>query len=157
VTLAMQEERSRFDHALFEMLDLARRALSPAGPADIYTEGTRRLLERPEFSEPESLKRVYRAFEEKANLVELLDQCLEGEGPRIVMGSESHLTAGKPLSAVVTRYGPENRAPGVLGIIGSLRMSYPRIVPLVEFLGRALSEKLEEPAEGGDVSHGRPS
>ena len=157
VTLAMQEERARFDHALFETLDLARRAISPAGPADIYTEGTRRFLERPEFSEPESLKRVYRAFEEKANLVELLDQCLEGEGPRIVMGAESHLTAGKPLSAVVTRYGPENRAPGVLGIIGSLRMSYPRIVPLVEFLGKALSEKLDEPAEGGDVPHGRPA
>lgn len=71
------------------------------------------------------------------------------------MGSESHLTAGKPLSAVVTRYGAENRPPGVLGIIGSLRMSYPRIVPLVEFLGRALSEKLDESAEGGESSDGR--
>jgi len=157
VTLAMQEERARFDRVLFEMLDLARKAILPSDQADIYTEGTRRLLERPEFSEPESLKRVYRAFEEKANLVELLDQCLEGEGPRIVIGSESHLTAGKPLSAVVTRYGGENRAPGLLGIIGSLRMSYPRIVPLVEFLGKALSEKLDEPAEGGDVSDGRPT
>jgi heat-inducible transcriptional repressor len=157
VTLAMQEERARFDHALFEVLDLARRAIAPAAPADIYTEGTRHLLERPEFSEPESLKKVYRAFEEKANLVELLDQCLEGEGPRIVIGSESHLTAGRPISAVVTRYGAENRPPGVLGIVGSLRMSYPRIVPLVEFLGKALSEKLDESAEGGDVSHGRPA
>lgn len=148
VTLAMQEERARFDNVLFETLDLARRAILPAEHADIYTDGTRRLLERPEFAEPESLKRVYRAFEEKANLVELLDQCLEGEGPRIVIGSESHLTAGKPISAVVTRYGGENRPPGVLGIVGSLRMSYPRIVPLVEFLGRALSEKLDEPTDG---------
>lgn len=155
VTSAMQEERARFDRVLFEMLDLARKAILPSGQADIYTEGTRRLMERPEFSEPESLKRVYRAFEEKANLVELLDQCLEGEGPRIVIGSESHLTSGKPLSAVVTRYGGENRPPGLLGIIGSLRMSYPRIVPLVEFLGKALSEKLDEPAEGGEGADGR--
>jgi len=155
VTLAMQEERARFDRALFDILDLARRAILPSGASDIYTDGTRRLLERPEFSEPESLKRVYRAFEEKANLVELLDQCLEGEGPRVVIGSESHLTSGKPLSAVVTRYGAENRPPGVLGIIGSLRMAYPRIVPLVEFLGKTLSGKLEESGEGGEGPDGR--
>jgi transcriptional regulator of heat shock response len=71
-----------------------------------------------------------------------------------VIGSESHLTSGKPISAVVTRYGGD-RAPGLLGIIGSLRMAYPRIVPLVEFLGKTLSEKLEESAEGGDAPDGR--
>jgi heat-inducible transcriptional repressor len=155
VTLAMQEERARFDRVLFDTLDLARRALSSTEQNDVYTEGARRLLDRPEFSEPESIKRLYRAFEERANLVELLDRCLEGGGPRIVIGSESHLTSGKPISAVVTRYGGEHRPQGVLGIIGSLRMSYPKVVPLVEFLGRALSDKLEEGAEGGSVKDGR--
>ena len=155
VAVAMLEERARFDRALFETLDLARRALSAADQNDVYTEGTRLLLDRPEFSQPESIKRVYQAFEERANLVELLDRCLEGEGPRIVIGSESHLTSGKPISAVVTRYGGEHRPQGVLGIIGSLRMSYPRVVPLVEFLGRALSERLEQGAEGGESRDAR--
>ncbi len=156
VTLAMQEDRARFDRVLFDTLDLARRALSSTGENEVYTEGARLLLDRPEFSQPESIKRLYRAFEEKANLVELLDRCLEGEGPRIVIGSESHLTSGKPISAVVTRYGGEHGPPGVLGIIGSLRMSYPKVVPLVEFLGRALSERLDEGAEGGELRDVRP-
>lgn len=155
VTLAMQEERARFDRVLFETLDLARRALSTSEQNDVYTEGARLLLDRPEFAQPESIKRVYQAFEERANLVELLDQCLEGEGPRIVIGSESHLTSGKPISAVVTRYGGEHRPQGVLGIIGSLRMSYPKVVPLVEFLGRTLSARLEQGAEGGKPKDGR--
>jgi heat-inducible transcriptional repressor len=157
VTLAMQEERARFDRVLFDTLDLARRVLAASEESEVYTEGARLLLDRPEFSQPESIKRVYKAFEERANLVELLDRCLEGEGPRIVIGSESHLTSGKPISAVVTRYGGEHRPQGVLGIIGSLRMSYPKIVPLVEFLGRTLSEKLEEGAEGGESKDGRSS
>ena len=156
VTQAMQEERSRFDRVVFETLDLARRALSEAdagAPAVVYTDGTRQLLRRPEFSEPERIRSVYNAFEEKANLVELLDQCLEGEGPRMVIGSQSHLTQGKPLSAVVTRYGAENGPPGVLGIVGSLRMSYPRVIPLVEFLGRTLSAMMVEAGEGNEKAH----
>ena len=69
------------------------------------------------------------------------------------MGSQSHLTQGKPLSAVVTRYGAEKGPPGVLGIVGSLRMSYPKIIPLVEFLGRTLSAMMVEAGEGSEKAH----
>jgi heat-inducible transcriptional repressor len=149
----LREERVRVDAQLFETLALARNALSPRADIDVYTEGARHLLEHNEILEPATLKRVYRALEEKEDLVELLDRCLEGEGPHVVIGGESHLTAENPLSAVFTRYGGENQPPGVLGIVGSVRMAYPRVIPLVEFLGRALSEKLTESGEPGDTGH----
>ena len=32
---------------------------------------------------------------------------------------------------------------GTLGVIGPARREYPRVIPVVELLGRALSERLE--------------
>jgi heat-inducible transcriptional repressor len=147
IVRSLREERLRLDRLRVDSLTLAQRALDDHAEIDVYTEGTRHLLDHSEFTDPATLKRIYRALEEKTHLLELLDRCLEGEGPRIVIGSESHLTAENPLSAVFTRYGGEGYPPGVLGIVGSLRMSYPKVVPLVEFLGRTLSEKLKESGE----------
>jgi heat-inducible transcriptional repressor len=151
VNRALREEQARFDRLVADALELARRVVAAEAPADIYTEGTRHLLDRPEFSSPDSIKRIYRAFEEKADLLELLNRFLEGDGPRVVLGADSHLTSETPLSAVLTRYGGEDEAGGVLGIVGPLRMSYPKVVPLVEFLGKALSERLAEMENAGGM------
>jgi heat-inducible transcriptional repressor len=150
---AMRDERERLSGMLLEAIDLARGALGPQPEAGVYTEGTQHLLGRPEFARPEAMRKVYRAFEEKAELVDLLDQCLGTPGPRIVLGSESHLTTENPLSAVLVAYGTAKRPRGALGIVGSVRMPYPKIVPLVEFLGKAVSARLaqgEEKAEEED-------
>ena len=42
----------------------------------------------------------------------------------------------------------------MLGVIGPARREYPRVIPVVELLGRALSERLEghEPREPEDRS-----
>jgi heat-inducible transcriptional repressor len=150
---AMQKDRAQVDRMVSESLELARRIIASQDRADVYTEGAQRLLDRPEFSAPETIKRIYRAFEEKADLIELLDSVLEGAGPQVVIGSQSHLTADTALSAVVTRYGGQDEPGGLVGIIGSLRMPYPKVIPLVEFFGRALSERLREASEG-EGEHG---
>lgn len=149
VSHALQQERSRLDSLVLDALDLAHRSLAGGTASGVFTDGTRSFLAREELSQPELLRKIYRAFEEKADLLELLDRCLEGSGPQVVMGADSHLTADVPLSAVVTNYGMENQSRGLLGIVGTLRMSYPRVIPLVEFLGKALSERLEGESEHG--------
>ncbi len=156
IELALQEDRTRLDAIVTGALELAGKLIAETSPTQVFTEGTRQLLGRAELSNPDLLRKIYRSFEEKADLLELVERCLEGQGPRIVMGTESHLTADAPLSAVLTRYGGENQPPGVLGIVGSLRMSYPKVIPLVEFLGRAVSERLSAPARaGGESKNGR--
>ena len=147
INRSLREERLRLDRLRVESLSLGRKALPAETGIDVYTEGARHLLDHSEIAEPATLKRIYRALEEKTHLLELLDRCLEGEGPRIVIGEESHLTSENPVSAVLTRYGGEGYPPGILGIVGPLRMPYPRVVPLVEFLGKTLSEKLKESGE----------
>ncbi|MCA1582990.1 MAG: hypothetical protein LC796_16710 [Acidobacteria bacterium] len=66
-----------------------------------------------------------------------------------VLGSEDALTSDPRLSAVLTSYGTGETLTGMLGVIGPARREYPRVIPVVELLGRALSDRLE-PREGRD-------
>ena len=61
----------------------------------------------------------------------------------VVLGSEASLTSDPRLSAVLTSYGSGETLTGMLGVIGPARREYPRVIPVVELLGRALTERLE--------------
>ena len=50
-------------------------------------------------------------------------------------------------SIVARRYGSQAAPLGMVGIIGPMRMEYARVAPLVDYLGRALSSKIEEEQE----------
>ncbi|HXM75645.1 MAG TPA: hypothetical protein VN971_02625, partial [Thermoanaerobaculia bacterium] len=79
----------------------------------------------------------------------LLARYLDSKGTSVVLGSEEALTADPRLSAVLTSYGTGETLTGMLGVIGPARREYPRVIPVVELLGRALSDRLER-REGRD-------
>ena len=88
---------------------------------------------------------MYRALEEEARLVDLLTDCLSGDGQATVLiGSDSAFTEETGTAVVVTSYRSGGRILGALGVIGPRRMEYPRIVPLVEELGRYVSIRFSE-------------
>ena len=87
------------------------------------------------------------AFDEREKLVEILNRCLNEEGLQIVIGSESRFTQSYNFSIVAARYGSPVTPIGLVGVIGPTRMEYARVAPLVDYLGRALSRKIEESQE----------
>jgi heat-inducible transcriptional repressor len=141
---AMAQEKAAYDRILARTLALGSRALeTPEAQEQIYVDGAAQLLEKPEFADVDSLKKVFRAFEEKARLLDLMTRYLDSRRTCVVLGSEQPLTADPRLSAVLTSYGVGEALSGMLGVIGPARREYPRVIPVVELLGRALSERLE--------------
>ena len=141
---ALAQEKAAYDRILARTLELGQRALAgQESHEEIYVDGTAHLLDKPEFSDVESLRKVFRAFEEKAHLLDLMTRYLDLKRTFVVLGSEQPLTADPRLSAVLTSYGTEETLTGMLGVIGPARREYPRVIPVVDLLGRALSERLE--------------
>jgi len=141
---AMAAEKSACDRIAARALSLGGEALSGTGSEDrVYFEGTVKLLDKQEFSDVESVKRIFSTFDEKARLLDLLTRYLDSKGTNVVLGSENALTADPRLSAVLTSYGTGETLTGMLGVIGPARREYPRVIPVVELLGRALSDRLE--------------
>jgi heat-inducible transcriptional repressor len=146
---ALAEEKARMDRALGRALELGRRAFAegrPEGDA-VFVDGTESLLEKPEFrGDVEALRRMFRAFEEKARLVSLLTDCLSWSGARVVIGSDSPFTEETRTAVVTVPYRKADRVLGALGVVGPRRMEYDRVVPLVEELGRYVTRRLTEGA-----------
>jgi heat-inducible transcriptional repressor len=141
---AMAEEKAACDRMLGRALSLGGQALERSGSEErVYVEGALKLLDKPEFSDVASVKRVFVTFDEKTRLLDLLARYLDSKGTSVVLGSEDALTTDPRLSAVLTSYGTGETLAGMLGVIGPARREYPRVIPVVELLGRALTDRLE--------------
>jgi heat-inducible transcriptional repressor len=143
---AMKTEKAACDRMLARALELTDRALDEnqkETAESVFVDGASTLLDMPEFSDVDSLKRIFRAFDEKARLLDLVTRYLDAKGTCVVLGSETALTSDPRLSAVLTSYGPGETLTGMLGVIGPARREYPRVIPVVELLGRAVSDRLE--------------
>jgi heat-inducible transcriptional repressor len=114
---------------------------------ELYVEGAASILNKPEFADAVSLRKTFLALQEKEKLVELLETCLSEEGLQVLIGSESDFTQVHNFSIVARRYGSHATPLGMIGIIGPTRMEYARMAPLVDYLSRALSRKIEEERE----------
>ena len=90
----------------------------------------------------ERLKRLFEAFNEKHDILRLLDSCLRADGIQIFIGQESGYRILDDISVVTAPYTLDNRVVGVLGIIGPTRMAYERVIPIVDLTAKLLGSAL---------------
>jgi len=135
--------RDHADRWLERVLELGSLAIEPDSDGRIdLVLGTRlALLEQPEFRDPERIRDLFAAIETKERLVAVLDGMLDAGGTRVAFGDETDEPGLHRCAVVVAGYGQP--APlGMLGVIGPSRMDYGRVIPLVDHLSRAITEKL---------------
>ena len=105
-------------------------------------DGTSEVLGQPELADIQRVRRLFETFSDKARLAYMLSECMKGPGVRVVIGEDSDLTSELDFSLVATHYRVGDQPVGTVGIFGPSRMEYERIIPLVDYLGEALSEVL---------------
>jgi heat-inducible transcriptional repressor len=112
------------------------------GGVDLVIATRLALLDQPEFRDPERIRKLFGAIEEKQRLVEILDRVLENPGVKVAFGNEVDEPALWNCAVVAAPYGDESSPAGALGVIGPSRMNYARVIPLVGFLSQLLTERL---------------
>jgi heat-inducible transcriptional repressor len=118
-------------------LELGREALTHAGSeGEVLVEGAARLLERPEFADVDKTRQVVRTLDDRQRLLDLLDRTIEAPGIQVVIGSADN-DVGHDLSLVAARFGS-----GAVGVLGSTRMDYAQVVPLVRHTAMRLTRAL---------------
>ncbi len=140
----MRQEKTTYDSLLEQALKLGDRQDSSLDESDVFIDGRTNILEDPEFSNVSRMRDLFRAFEEKATMVRLLDKCMEPQGVKIAIGSESQIREIESCSLVTSTYSSGGKIMGALGVIGPRRMNYSKVIPLVDFTAKVLSEALEE-------------
>ena len=144
--IRMTEEQN--DEVLQKTISLGIVAVNDVAPVEheLYVEGATSMLMKPEYADAASMRKTMLALQERGKLIALLNSCLTEDALQIIIGSETDFTQVHNFSIVARRYG--SHAPlGMVGIIGPMRMEYARMAPLVDYLSRALSRKIEEEEE----------
>jgi len=139
----MRLEKIAYDRLFDQALKLSQKAFSSVEDADVFIDGRTNILEEPEFSDVSSMRDLFRAFEEKATMIRLLDKCLEPQGVKIAIGSESQIREMETCSLITSTYSLGGKVLGALGVIGPRRMNYSRVIPLVDYTAKLVTEILE--------------
>ena len=111
----------------------------------IYVEGTRSVLEQPEFRDPAMTMAILDVLTEGDKLSLLLQRFLdESRGVTFLIGSDVAMASVAGISVVAARYSIDERPVGTLAIIGPRRMHYSRAASLLNYTAESLSEALTD-------------
>jgi heat-inducible transcriptional repressor len=110
---------------------------------EVVISGERNLLSVSDFStDMGQLRRAFNLFEQKAQLMRLLDVSSQADGVRIFIGGESQVVPFEELSIVSAPYEVDGQIVGTLGVIGPTRMAYDRMIQIVDITSRLVSNAL---------------
>jgi heat-inducible transcriptional repressor len=151
--LSIEEVRERLKHeiealrgeiaALMQAAVQAGSEVLAESTEQVVVSGERRLLDVPAFgNDMGSLRKLFDVFEQKTELMRLLDVSSRAEGVRIYIGGESHVVPFEELSVVTAPYEVDGRIVGTLGVIGPTRMAYDRMIQIVDITARLVGNAL---------------
>jgi heat-inducible transcriptional repressor len=110
---------------------------------DLIISGERNLLSVTDFSSDlGQLRRAFDLFEQKAQLLRLMESSATAQGVRIYIGGESQVVPVEELSVVSANYEISGKVVGTLGVIGPTRMHYERMIQIVDLTSKLLSNAL---------------
>jgi heat-inducible transcriptional repressor len=111
----------------------------------VVIAGERNLLAIQDLSsDMGSLRKLFDLFEQKTQLMRLLEISSRADGVRIYIGGESLVVPYEELSVVSAPYEVDGKVVGTLGVIGPTRMAYSRMVQIVDITSRLVTNALSQ-------------
>ena len=140
----LQETRQTMNQLMQDAIQMAQKVFeTPGGEQVEYViAGETNLMGFAELSNVDRLRRLFEAFNEKHDMLRLLDSCLRAQGIQIFIGHESGYQILDDISLVTAPYMLDNQVVGVLGVIGPTRMAYERVIPIVDVTAKLLGSAL---------------
>ena len=112
---------------------------------DVVISGERNLLSVSDFSsDMGNLRQAFDLFEQKTQLMRLLDVSSQADGVRIFIGGESQFVPMQELSIVSAPYEVDGHMVGTLGVIGPTRMPYERMIQIVDITSKMVGNALSQ-------------
>ena len=126
-------------------IEMAQKAFAqePQMPrGDYLLSGHTNLMNVAELSNLDKLKKLFDSFNQKRDILHLLEQAINAQGVQIFIGEESGYEVLDDCSVVTSPYEVDGRIIGVLGVLGPTRMNYERVIPVVDLTAKMLGMAL---------------
>jgi heat-inducible transcriptional repressor len=133
-------EKETYDQLLAHAVRLSKKALDLSDERELYVEGISSIVR--EFSDVQRLRELLEMLEHKSELIEQMDAVLEPRGLHIDIGVENPALRWGDCALVSASYSYGDNVLGAIGVIGPTRMNYRRIIPIVDYTARMLSQAI---------------
>lgn len=138
----LSELRTDVNSILEPVLEAMEEVCNMNAHDDLLTSGETNLLQYAELSDINKLRSLFKVFNEKTDLLKLLDGCTSAKGVEIFIGSESGYSVLSDCAVVGAPYEIKGEIVGVLGVIGPTRIAYEQVIPIVDVTARLLTSAL---------------
>lgn len=119
-------------------------AFACTAQGDLFHSGYARILEVPEFFNIDVTRTLLSLIEEVDQIQHFLSYAVEKEPVHLVFGEEVGVEFLEPIGLVFTDIEMGENLPGSLGVVGSSRLDYSRVIPFVKYVGSLISELMSQ-------------
>ena len=125
----MKQEAGIHSAVIGSVVDAVAEAIQPdEEEMPVYTSGTTNIFKYPELADAGRASELISAFEDKKELMEMLNEDSDGTGIRAFIGNESPLSVMRDCSVVTADYDLGDGLKGRVAIVGPRRMDYEKVV-----------------------------
>lgn len=143
----LKEQAGIHSNIVSDVLDALAGAFEEDEELQVYTSGTTNILKYPELSDSQKASDLLNAFEEKQQLLSLVNETLasgEQTGIQVYIGDESPIQNMKDCSVVTATYQIGDGMQGTIGIIGPKRMDYENVMDNLKTLKSQLDSVFQK-------------
>lgn len=138
----METDSETMQKSMRVAVEMAQQVFDEPQDDGLVVSGESNLMDIPDLGDVKTLRRLFDIFGTKRDLLHLLDQSIRCPGVNIFIGRESGYEALEDCSVVTASYKIDDKMVGTLGIIGPTRMSYERVIPIVDITAKLISSAL---------------
>jgi heat-inducible transcriptional repressor len=138
----LMAEKETYDQLLAHAVRLCKKALDLSDERELYVDGLSSLLR--EFGNAERIREMLELVEHKSELIARMDETLQPSGVRVAIGVEDGQRRWSETALVTASYRYGDNVLGAIGVIGPMRMNYRRVLPIVHYTARVLSQAIAQ-------------
>jgi heat-inducible transcriptional repressor len=115
--------------------------LVPATRTDkLHIGGANDIINQPEFVDPRNFRGVIEMISDEEIILHILEKReTPPPGMKVTVGDENTEEKLAPFSVITSSYSVGDIS-GTIGVIGPKRMPYSRVIPLIDYVARTISE-----------------
>ncbi|SHE65295.1 heat-inducible transcription repressor HrcA [Seinonella peptonophila] len=124
----------------FDLDEWLTRLFHMENSEQVYTSGTTRILDQPEFQDINKMRALLDLLEETQTIMQLIQPTSDGIQVRI--GKENVVASVSDCSIISASIMIHGEQVGTIGVLGPTRMNYRKVIGLIDYLSRDVSDKL---------------
>lgn len=136
----IDEIKKEYEKLFKAIIKIIKDYVESGGAADVVLEGSTKLLDQPEYANVRKARAMLGMLEAKDQLVPML-KSPDNVNLSIRIGKDNEMGEGMPECAIVTaNYQVGGVTIGNAGVIGPIRMDYSKVVSVLDYIGKTLSD-----------------